>query len=186
MRSERARHNKIIFSGTVGAGKSTAINALSDIPPVSTEAVASDDTAKLKKTTTVAMDYGVLNLPDGEKVMLYGTPGQERFSFMWDILSEGGIGLVLLINNANPDPLADLKIYLDAFKDFISKTAVTIGVTHMDRAESPGLDAYRTRLAELGHSSIPAIVRVDARSRDDVAMLVKALLYTLNPGLIDA
>ena len=128
MRSERARHNKIIFSGTVGAGKSTAINALSDIPPVSTEAVASDDTAKLKKTTTVAMDYGVLNLPDGEKVMLYGTPGQERFSFMWDILSEGGIGLVLLINNANPDPLADLKIYLDAFKDFISKTAVTIGV----------------------------------------------------------
>jgi hypothetical protein len=49
MRSERARHNKIIFSGTVGAGKSTAINALSDIPPVSTEAVASDDTARLKQ-----------------------------------------------------------------------------------------------------------------------------------------
>ena len=81
MRSERARHNKIIFSGTVGAGKSTAIAALSDIPPVSTEAMASDETAKLKRTTTVAMDYGVLNLPDGEKVMLYGTPGQERFDF---------------------------------------------------------------------------------------------------------
>mgnify|MGYP000211003806 CR=1 FL=1 len=76
MRSERARHNKIIFSGTVGAGKSTAINALSDIPTVSTEAVASDETARLKRTTTVAMDYGVLNLPGGEKVMLYGTPGQ--------------------------------------------------------------------------------------------------------------
>jgi signal recognition particle receptor subunit beta len=104
MRSERARHNKIIFSGTVGAGKSTAINALSDIPTVSTEAVASDDTARLKRTTTVAMDYGVLNLPGGEKVMLYGTPGQERFSFMWDILSEGGIGLILLINNANTAP----------------------------------------------------------------------------------
>ncbi|WP_374260364.1 ATP/GTP-binding protein [Zoogloea sp.] len=186
MRSERARHNKIIFSGTVGAGKSTAITALSDIPPVSTEAVASDETAKLKKTTTVAMDYGVLNLPDGEKVMLYGTPGQERFSFMWDILSEGGIGLVLLINNANPDPLADLEGYLAAFKDFISSTAVAIGVTHMDSAESPGLDAYRAKLAAIGHRPAPAIFRVDARSRDDVAMLVKALLYTLNPGLIDA
>lgn len=186
MRSERARHNKIIFSGTVGAGKSTAITALSDIPPVSTEAVASDETARLKKTTTVAMDYGVLNLPDGEKVMLYGTPGQERFSFMWDILSEGGIGLVLLINNANPDPLGDLQGYLAAFKDFISSTAVAIGVTHMDSAESPGLDAYRARLAEIGLQPAPAIFRVDARSRDDVAMLVKALLYTLNPGLIDA
>ena len=65
MRSERARHNKIIFSGTVGAGKSTAIAALSDIPPVATEAVATDETSQLKKTTTVAMDYGVLNLPDG-------------------------------------------------------------------------------------------------------------------------
>lgn len=186
MRSERARHNKIIFSGTVGAGKSTAIAALSDIPPVATEAVASDETGLIKKTTTVAMDYGVLNLPGGEKVMLYGTPGQERFNFMWEILSEGGIGLVLLINNANPDPLADLQGYLHAFKDFISKTAVTIGVTHMDRAEAPDLDAYRTRLASLGHQPPPVVFRVDARSRDDVAMLVKALLYTLNPGLIDA
>jgi signal recognition particle receptor subunit beta len=153
---------------------------------VATEAVASDETGLIKKTTTVAMDYGVLNLPGGEKVMLYGTPGQERFNFMWEILSEGGIGLVLLINNANPDPLADLQGYLHAFKDFISKTAVTIGVTHMDRAEAPDLDAYRTRLASLGHQPPPAVFRVDARSRDDVAMLVKALLYTLNPGLIDA
>lgn len=84
MQSERVRHNKIIFSGTVGAGKSTAINALSDILPVSTEALASDEIAGIKKTTTVAMDYGVLNLPDGEKVMLYGTPGQERFSLGYD------------------------------------------------------------------------------------------------------
>ena len=56
----------------------------------------------------------------------------------------------------------------------------------MDRAEAPDLDAYRTRLASLGHQPPPAVFRVDARSRDDVAMLVKALLYTLNPGLIDA
>jgi uncharacterized protein len=186
MRSERARHNKIIFSGTVGAGKSTAIAALSDIPPVSTEAVASDETAALKKTTTVAMDYGVLNLPDGEKVMLYGTPGQERFSFMWEILSEGGIGLVLLISNASTDPLKDLENYLAAFRKFISGTAVAIGVTHMDRSPEPGLDAYRQKLADLGHDPLPAIFQADARNRDDVAMLVKALLYTLNPGLIDA
>jgi signal recognition particle receptor subunit beta len=186
MRSERARHNKIIFSGTVGAGKSTAIAALSDIPPVCTEAVASDETAALKKTTTVAMDYGLLNLPDGEKVMLYGTPGQERFSFMWEILSEGGIGLVLLINNANVDPLKDLENYLAAFKKFIASTAVTIGVTHMDRAPEPGIDAYRKKLAELGHDPLPAVFRADARNREDVATLVKALLYTLNPGLVDA
>ena len=69
---------------------------------------------------------------------------------------------------------------------YLVTSAVTIGVTHMDRAEAPDLDAYRTRLASLGHQPPPAVFRVDARSRDDVAMLVKALLYTLNPGLIDA
>ena len=186
MRSERARHNKIIFSGTVGAGKSTAIAALSDIPPVATEAVASDETGLIKKTTTVAMDYGVLNLPGGEKVMLYGTPGQERFSFMWEILSEGGIGLILLINNDTPAPLDDLERYLKAFKNFIASTAVAIGVTHMDKAPVPSLDTYRAKLAEVGLHPMPAVFRVDARSREDVATLVKALLFTLNPGLIDA
>lgn len=186
MRPERARHNKIVFSGTVGAGKSTAIATLSDIPTVNTEAVASDETAELKRTTTVAMDYGILHLPCGEKVMLYGTPGQERFNFMWDILSEGGIGLILLINNATIAPLTDLENYLKAFKTFISTTAVTIGITHMDSAPTPTLSDHREKLAKLGFDPLPAVFRVDARNRDDVAMLVKALLYTLNPGLVDA
>lgn len=186
MRSDRLPHNKIIFSGTVGAGKSTAIAALSDVLPISTEAMASDATAQLKKTTTVAMDYGILILQSGEKVMLYGTPGQERFNFMWDILSEGGIGLVLLINNTTPDPLHHLEKYLHAFKRFISDTAVAIGITHMDRSQMPSIIDYRSRLAHIGLSPPPAVFRVDARRRDDVAMVVKALLYTLNPGLIDA
>ncbi|HPT48901.1 MAG TPA: ATP/GTP-binding protein [Accumulibacter sp.] len=186
MRSEQAVHNKIIFSGTVGAGKSTAIAALSDIVPVATEALISDGATTLKKTTTVAMDYGVLLLDGGEKVMLYGTPGQERFSFMWEILAEGGIGLILLINNAMPDPLNHLEHYLTAFDGFIAKTAVAIGVTHMDRSNSPTLIDYRAKLRVRRRLPPPAVFRVDARERDDVAMVVRALLYTLNPGLIDA
>jgi len=186
MRSDRLPHNKIIFSGTVGAGKSTAIASLSDVKPVSTEALASDATAQMKETTTVAMDYGILFLNGGEKVMLYGTPGQERFSFMWDILAEGGIGLVLLINNAAPDPLHHLEKYLHSFKGFITNTAVAIGITHMDRSLMPTLVDYRSRLTQIGLMPPPAVFRVDARQRDDVAMVVKALLYTLNPGLIDA
>lgn len=186
MRSDRLPHNKIIFSGTVGAGKSTAIASLSDVTPVSTEAIASDTTAQLKKTTTVAMDYGILFLQSGEKVMLYGTPGQERFSFMWDILAEGGIGLVLLINNAAPDPLHHLEKYLHFFRSFIADTAVAIGITHMDRSLIPTLMDYRSQLSKIDIMPSPAVFRVDARQREDVAMVVRALLYTLNPGLIDA
>ena len=74
---------KIIFAGPVGAGKTTAIDTISDIPVVSTEQAASDEVALRKSNTTVAMDYGVLNLDDGLRVHLYGAPGQDCFDFMW-------------------------------------------------------------------------------------------------------
>ncbi|RKZ90665.1 MAG: GTP-binding protein, partial [Gammaproteobacteria bacterium] len=84
---------KIIFTGPVGAGKTTAITSISDVPPVGTDASASDMTKKRKGSTTVAMDYGILKLDGGEQIHLYGTPGQERFDFMWEILTTGGLGL---------------------------------------------------------------------------------------------
>ena len=106
--------HKIIFTGLVGAGKTTAIASISDAPPVSTDELATDTTRHRKPNTTVALDYGIMNLDGNERIHLYGTPGQERFNFMWDILSEGGIGLVLLVNNARPDPFKDMHFFLNA------------------------------------------------------------------------
>ena len=85
--------NKIIFTGPVGAGKTTAISSISDVEPFCTEQTATDETKSRKDLTTVAMDYGMLKLNCGELIHLYGTPGQSRFDFMWDILLQGGIGL---------------------------------------------------------------------------------------------
>jgi hypothetical protein len=176
-----AAEQKIIFTGPVGAGKTTAINAISDIPTVGTEARATDETANLKHNTTVAMDYGVLSLGDGRKVHLYGTPGQERFNFMWDILTEKGIGLVLLLDNRRDDPLEDLRFYLESFRDFISDRAVVIGVTGMDLKNRPGLHSYHNRLAALGMK--PPLFEADPRQRGDVKMMLLALLAMLDPGL---
>ena len=69
---------KLVFAGPVGAGKTTAIQSLSDIEVVRTEANATDEVRLLKQTTTVAMDYGRMNLPNGDQVRLFGTPGQKR------------------------------------------------------------------------------------------------------------
>lgn len=173
--------HKIIFTGPVGAGKTTAIGSISDIEVVKTEAGATDETALRKASTTVAMDYGVIHLDGGGKVHLYGTPGQERFSFMWDILTVGGIGLMLLIDNAREDPLADLEFYLKAFKKFIDKNAVVIGVTRMDLSPRPGLYTFHTKLAELGIKA--PVFEVDARSRDDIKLMLQALLSELDPSL---
>ena len=172
---------KIIFAGPVGVGKTTSIATVSDIPPVTTEARASDDTADLKENTTVAMDYGTLNLEGGQKVHLYGTPGQDRFDFMWDILTQGGIGLVLLLDNSREDPLADMEFYLNAFKDFISEREVVVGVTRMDGSPRPGIYSHQTKLKELGLNA--PVFEVDGRNKHDMKTLLLALLVMLDPGL---
>lgn len=99
---------KIIVTGAMGAGKTTAIAAISDVAPVTTEAVNSDQTTSAKASTTVALDYGEIALEGGDRVRLYGTPGQQRFSFMWGILAKGALGLILLIDNTSKAPLEDL------------------------------------------------------------------------------
>lgn len=173
---------KIIFTGPVGAGKTTAISSISDAPPVKTDAAASDMTKSRKSSTTVAMDYGVMNLAGGEKVHLYGTPGQERFDFMWDILTTGGIGLILLLDNSRADPFQDMRFFLDAFSKFINDTAVAIGVTQMDISQKPTIKDYHQQLKLLGLK--PPVFAVDARENNDVSLLVQSLLYSLDPGLV--
>ena len=104
-----------MFTGPMGAGKTTAIRAISDAPPVSTEVANTDQATFAKPTTTVALDYGQLLLEDGTAVSLYGTPGQQRFSFMWEILCNGAIGIVLLIDGSTPTALDELRTYAQTF-----------------------------------------------------------------------
>jgi len=173
---------KIIFTGPVGSGKTTAISSISDSAPVKTDTKASDMTKSRKEQTTVAMDYGVLKLNDGEQIHLYGTPGQERFDFMWDILTSGGIGLVLLVDNSRENPTNDLKFFLNAFKSFIAETSVVVGITQMDKKNNPPLDNYRIELEKMSLKNIP-VFEVDARDKKDVSLLVQALLFSLEPNV---
>ncbi len=172
---------KIIFTGPVGAGKTTAIGAISDIPTISTDEMATDMTREQKPGTTVAMDYGLIKLQSDERIHLYGTPGQERFDFMWEILTQGGIGLVLLISNQRPDPFQDMHFFLKAFKTFIQSNNLVIGVTQMDINERPTIGDYHLQLENSG-IKIP-VFEVDARNRKDVGLLVESLLFTIDPGL---
>ncbi|MEW8384257.1 MAG: ATP/GTP-binding protein [Candidatus Thiodiazotropha taylori] len=172
--------HKIIFTGPVGAGKTTAISVLSDIVPITTAEMASDMTKDLKQQTTVAMDYGLMRINESERVHLYGTPGQERFNFMWEVLTQGGLGLVLLIDNSRKEPFQDLYFFLDAFKSFIHRTAISIGITRMDEKSHPEIDDYHREITAMGWPVLP-IMEVDAREKEDMSMLVQSLLYTIDP-----
>ncbi|MET0090669.1 MAG: ATP/GTP-binding protein [Candidatus Thiodiazotropha sp.] len=172
---------KIIFTGPVGAGKTSAIRAISDIEPISTDELTTDMTRNKKPGTTVALDYGLIKLQADERIHLYGTPGQERFDFMWEILTQGGIGLILLISNQRPDPFQDMHFFIEAFKSFLHENNLVIGVTQMDLNDHPSIADYHLQLESSGYK-VP-VFEVDARNRRDVGVLVEALLFTLDPGL---
>lgn len=170
--------DKIIFAGPVGAGKTTAIGSISEIPPVGTDVACTDEVIEIKNTTTVAMDYSYITLEDGTRIHLYGTPGQDRFNFMWQILARDGIGLVLLINKDNPQPLQQLEFYLNAFAEFIQETGVVIGLTKSDINDQCDLTTFQNFLYE--RKQVYPVFDVDARNADDVKILVHALLAVLN------
>lgn len=164
---------KLIFTGAMGAGKTTAIAAISEIDPVRTDVRRSEAGDDTKTTTTTALDYGEVTLPQGEVLRLYGTPGQARFDFMWKILSEGALGVVVLVDNRRPDPLADLREYLTAFRDIVAGSRGVVGVGRLETHPTPGLDSYYEVAAELGLTT--PIVSVDVRRRDDVVLLLDIL-----------
>lgn len=165
---------KFIFTGTPGAGKTTAIAAISDTPPVSTDMDSTDELRVIKDKTTVAMDFGELTLEGGEKVFLYGTPGQERFRHMWEILIRGGLGLILLIDNSRPDPLDDLAMYLGNFREFIQSTGAVIAITRSDIKDDPDIGGYQEVMSDLG--MVLPIIHADPRQREDVLMLLDMLI----------
>lgn len=166
---------KIVFGGTMGAGKSAAIQALSDIPVITTEAVNTDTDAHQKFLTTVGIDYGEISLDDGTKIGLYGTPGQDRFDFMWSIVCKGAIGIVVLIDHSQADRLKDLEFYINAFEQYGAN--IVIGITHLDLEHKQKLKIYRDWM-QVHQKQFP-LFAVDAREKDDVLLMIEMLIASL-------
>jgi uncharacterized protein len=168
---------KILFSGTAGAGKTTAIGVVSDIVPLGTD-VKNSDSDLSKNMTTVGLDYGEISLGDIYKLRLYGTPGQKRFDFMWRILGRGALGLIILIDNRRSDPLADLDMYLDGFAELITDTACVLAVGRMDERPIPDIEHFAEHL-ELRGILCP-VLPIDVRDRAQVVQLLELLLLQLD------
>ncbi|UXI67428.1 GTP-binding protein [Tahibacter amnicola] len=167
---------KIVFTGPMGAGKTTAIGAISDDAPVSTEVANTDEYAYDKALTTCGLDYGFIALDDGRGARLYGTPGQVRFRFMWDILSRNATGIVLLLDAAQSDALSQLEFFLDHFgSDRL--TPIIVGVGRTGQSGAHPLGAFSELLERRGR--VIPVFSVDVRQRSDVILLIDALLCVI-------
>lgn len=175
------REHKIIFTGTMGAGKTTAIAAVSEVAPIVTD-VTNNDSSVDKAMTTVGFDYGQLTLDNGDRLRLFGTPGQARFRFVWPVVARGALGLIILIDNSQPDPLADLKVYLEGFSQELESLPCVVGVGRTETHALPDLQAYADAVEKQGY--VFPVLAVDVRQRDDVVLLIDVLLSQLEADLM--
>jgi signal recognition particle receptor subunit beta len=169
----------ILFAGPMGAGKTTAIQSLSDIPVIGTEAANSDRASADKPTTTVALDYGEILVSDEEKIRLYGIPGQRRFDFMWRILRDRAEGMVLLVHNDAPDPVDAMREFMIEFADLCERGGVAVGITRMDAGPGLTVQDYADVLAVERPDLMVPVMAVDPRDRGNMEMLLMSLIANM-------
>ena len=171
---------KIVIAGGFGVGKTTAVAAISDVPPLSTEAAITSVAADIdltgavpaKTTTTVALDFGRVDIDEGMVLYLFGTPGQDRFGFFWDDLIRGALGALVVV---------DTRRITDSYPavDYFEQTDIpfVVAVNLFDGSDEHGDDDVRDALAL--DPAVP-LVRMDARDdRTCTEALIRLVQHAL-------
>jgi uncharacterized protein len=163
---------KMVVTGPFNAGKTEFIRTVSEIEVVSTEQNISSELERVKETTTVALDFGRLTIDKTLVLHLFGTPGQRRFEFMWDILAEGMLGYILMVDSTRPETFREARYILDSFSDH-SNTPFVVAVNKQDLEEAWDVEDIRHALRL--KDSIPVLPCVATEMKPVKSVLISLL-----------
>ena len=166
---------KMVITGPFSAGKTEFIQSVSEIDVVSTERKISSDAERVKEDTTVAMDFGRITVDDDLVLYLFGTPGQRRFDFMWEILSEGMLGFVVMVDSVRPETFREARHILEVFKAY-AETPYVVAANKQDLPDAwtPG----DVRIALKIDKNVKVLGCV-ARDKEAVKEVLLELLYSI-------
>lgn len=166
---------KIVVTGPFSAGKTEFIRSVSEIDVVSTERKITAEAEKIKNSTTVAMDFGRISIDDELVLYLFGTPGQRRFDFMWEILSEGMLGFIVMVDSARPETFREARSILETFRAY-APTPYVVAANKQDMDDAWDLDDMRVALRlDPSVKFLPCV----AQDKESVKKVLLELLYTI-------
>ncbi len=166
---------KMVITGPFSSGKTSFIGSVSEIPVVRTERKITDSTRSIKEQTTVAMDFGRITIDKDLALYLFGTPGQKRFDFMWEILSEGMLGFVVLVDSARPETFREARRILDTFRSY-SNTPFVIGANKQDDEDAWPPEDLKIAL---GLDQDTRVLPCVATDKESVRNVLLELLYII-------
>lgn len=136
---------KIVITGPFNSGKTEFVGSISEIEVVQTERAITSKAEKVKDSTTVAMDFGRITVDDDLVLYLFGTPGQKRFNFMWDILAKGMLGFVVLVDSSLPETFAEARSILETFRAYAA-TPYVVAANKQDLDDAWEIEDLRIAL----------------------------------------
>jgi len=166
---------KMVVTGPFNAGKTEFIQSVSEIDVVSTERKISSEIERIKETTTVAMDFGRITVDNEMVLYLFGTPGQKRFDFMWEILSEGMLGFVVIIDSSRPETFREARKILETFRAY-APTPYVVAANKQDCEDAWEIADMRIALRL---SSEIKLLECVATDKDSVKNVLLELLYSI-------
>jgi small GTP-binding protein len=166
---------KMVITGPFNSGKTEFIQSVSEIDVVATERKISSEAEKIKDTTTVAMDFGRITVDEDLVLYLFGTPGQKRFDFMWEILSEGMLGFIVMVDSTRPETFREARSILETFRAY-APTPYVVAANKQDLDDAWDIDDMRIALRlDPKLKFLPCI----ATDRDSVKNVLLELLYSI-------